>query len=146
MATKRVGVASIVQQTNTFSLRASTLDDFRSQSLMLGESAGRHYRGTNTELAGALERLEARGATAIPLIHAWAMSGGRLTREALQSLTTLLQQQIEAALPLDALVLSLHGAMAAEGIDDADAVLLRTARATLGLRCPLACAWTCTPT
>jgi len=83
-------------------------------------------------LGGALERIEARGADAIPLLHAWAMSSGRLTRDALDALSALLQKRIEAALPLDALVLALHGAMAAAGIDDADAVLLRTARAALG--------------
>src|SRR5579864_2025216 len=105
----RVGAASIVQETNTFSPRASTLDDFRSQSLVLGEAAGRQYRGTNTELGGALERLDARGATAIPLIHAWAMSSGRLTADTLAGLSAMLKEQIAAALPLDALVLSLHG-------------------------------------
>jgi microcystin degradation protein MlrC len=133
----RVGVASIVQETNTFSPRPSTLDDFRAQSFVEGEAAGRRYRGTNTELGGALDRLEARGAIAVPLIHAWAMSSGRLAREALDDLSAMLRRQIEAALPLDALVLSLHGALAAEGVDDADTVLARTARAALRPGVPL---------
>src|SRR6185437_6575035 len=98
---RRIGVASIAQETNTFSPLPSTLDDFRSQSLVEGEAAGRKYRGTNTELGGALERIEARGADAIPLLHAWAMSSGRLTRDALDALSALLQKRIEAALPLD---------------------------------------------
>jgi len=123
---RRVGVASIAQETNTFSPKPSTLDDFRSQSLVEGEEAGRTYRGTNTELGGALERIEARGAEAVPLLHAWAMSSGRLTHDALDTLCALLRKHIKAALPLDALVLALHGAMAATEIDDADAVLLRT--------------------
>jgi microcystin degradation protein MlrC len=129
---RRVGVASLVQETNTFSPKPSTLDDFRSQSLVEGEAAGHKYRGTNTELGGALGRIEERGAVAIPLLHAWAMSSGRLTRDTLEHLCSLLRKQIEAALPLDALVLALHGAMAASGVDDADAVLLRTAREALG--------------
>lgn len=133
----RVGVASIVQETNTFSPRVSTLDDFRAQSLVEGQEAGRRYRGTNTELGGALARLEERGAEGIPLIHAWAMSSGRLAREALDTLCGMLAAEIAEALPLDALVLSLHGALAADGVDDADALLLRAARTAVGPAVPI---------
>lgn len=128
----RIGLASIVQETNTFSPHPCTLDDFRSQSLHTGEDAVRLYRGTNTEFGGALGRLEARGTDIVPFIHAWSMSSGRLTAETLGALGEILERQLERAKPLDGLVLSLHGAMAAEGVDDADGVLLRAARSILG--------------
>lgn len=128
----RIGVASIVQETNTFSPRTCELADFRSQSLHVGEEAAHIFKNTNTELGGAIQRVEHRGALAIPLIHAWAMSSGRLTAETFDALQRMLEQQIERVMPLDGLVLSLHGAMAAEGKDNADAELLMVARCILG--------------
>jgi len=128
----RIGLASIVQETNTFSPHLCTLDDFRSQSLHEDEDAARLYRGTNTEFGGALGRIEARRAEIVPLMHAWAMSSGRLTAETLCALCDILEQRLERAKPLDGLVLSLHGAMAAQGADDADGILLRAARSILG--------------
>lgn len=134
----RIGIASIVQETNTFSPRLTTLDDFRSQSLHLGIEAAALYRDTNTEFGGALAMVERLNGEPVPLVHAWAMSSGRVTADALDYLKGVLRAELEAAEPLDALVLSLHGAMAAEGEDSADAVLLRTARDVVGPHVPIA--------
>ncbi len=131
MTAFRIGVASIIQETNTFSPIRSTLDDFEGQGLLEGELAREALAGTNTELAGAVDELERQGAMPVPLIRAWAMSGGPLQHEALTELRARLRRQVERVAPLDALVLSLHGALAADGVDDADLALLRAARAAL---------------
>ena len=49
-----------------------------------------------------------------------------------RALATLLEEQLRAAGELDGLVLSLHGAMCAEGTEAADAALVACAREVLG--------------
>jgi len=130
--TMRVGVASILQETNTFSPRSCTWDDFAAQGVYEADEVTRHVAGTNTEAAGAIDRLRARGAEAVPLLRAWAMSSGRLTAVTLRTLEGRLRDQIVRAGRLDGVVLSLHGAMAAEDADGADARLLEAARSAAG--------------
>ena len=124
----RIGIASIMQETNTWSPLACGLDGFESQKILFGAPMLEEFQGTNTEIGGAAEATEALGHEPIPLLRAWASSSGRVTAGALDSLSKMLQSAITDARGLDAIVLSLHGAMAAVGRDDADAALLMAAR------------------
>lgn len=130
--TVRIGIASIMQETNTWSPSPCTLAEFSSQGFALGSEVFELGRDTNTEVGGALAAVEAAGAEAVPLVRAWASSSGRVTAEAFAELRHRLVSQIEQAGPLDGLVLSLHGAMAADGYDAADAALAAAAREALG--------------
>ncbi|HEX7292660.1 MAG TPA: M81 family metallopeptidase, partial [Conexibacter sp.] len=131
-ATPRVGVASVMQETNAFAVGAFTLEDFERHGLYVGSAAYERMRDTNTEIAGACEELTARGASAVPLLRAWGLAGPPLTAEAFERLALLLEQQLRAAGELDGLVLSLHGAMCAEETEAADAALAARARAVVG--------------
>lgn len=132
----RIGVASILQETNTWSPVPCTLDDFICQGLAVGHEADKRFADTNTEFGGALRAVREAGCLAIPLVRAWANSSGRLTAETLNSLCQLLAKELSFT-EMDGLVLSLHGAMAAEAIDDADAAVLEAARKTLGSAFPI---------
>ncbi|GIF53425.1 microcystin degradation protein MlrC [Asanoa ferruginea] len=129
--TLRVAVASIIQETNTFSPQPSAMDDFTSQGLWVGAAAAGRSEGTNTEIAGALARLAEEGVEGVAIVRAWAMSGGVLEEAALRHLRALLVDNLVAAGPVDALVLCLHGALTAAGEFDADAHLVEAARAAL---------------
>jgi microcystin degradation protein MlrC len=131
----RIGIASIIQETNTFSVSPSTLEDF---TIVTGEDLLDLVAGTNSELAGALRALDDRNTTAVPLLYAWAMPSGRLTDDAFQDLRRLLIGRLEQAGHLDALMLSLHGSMAAEACHDADGELIATARKVVGADTPIA--------
>jgi microcystin degradation protein MlrC len=135
-SSKRIGVACIIQETNTFAVSRSSIDDFETQGILCGEEMLR-LAGTNTEAAGALAEIHHEGAEPVPLLWAWAMSGGLLADDALAHLANRLEQQLRAALPLDALVLSLHGALVAESEDSADLVLLERARSVVGSNCAI---------
>lgn len=126
----RIGVASIVQETNTWSLVPCTLDDFVCQGLAVG-AAVEDYTDTNTEIGGAMRAVLDEGCDVVPIIRAWANSSGRLTRTTLGELCRLLVAGLKR-FHIDGLVLSLHGAMAAEGADDADLAVLQAARSALG--------------
>jgi microcystin degradation protein MlrC len=134
--TLRIGVASIVQESNTFAVTRTSIEDFEVQGIIYGDDVLR-LAETNTEAIGALARIAQLGARPIPVIKAWAMSGGRITDDALAQLGNRLEHQLSQALPLDGLVLSLHGALVAESADSADLVLVRRARAVVGTGCPI---------
>ncbi|MHB8613301.1 MAG: M81 family metallopeptidase [Candidatus Dormibacteraceae bacterium] len=133
----RVGVVSLVQETNTLAVKKSTMADFGPAGLLTGETAARQLLGTNTEFAGAVAETVRLGAAPVPLLHAWAMSSGPLTAAALEQLKAALASQLKSAGHLDALVLSMHGALAAENVDCADAALLHTSRDELGRDVPI---------
>lgn len=128
----RVAVASIVQETNTFSPLPSTLEDFTAQGLWTGDRAVELSRGSNTEFAGAVSELQAAGATVVPLLRAWAMSGGVLQDPAFGRLRDMLLDGLRGAGPVDGVVLSLHGALVAESDPAADAALTEAVRRVLG--------------
>ena len=65
----------------------------------------------------------------------WRQDALRLTHCA--NLLTACESALESVGPLDGLVLSLHGALAAVGTDAADLALLRAAREALGPRSPI---------
>lgn len=134
----RIGIGSIMQETNTWSPVQCETEDFTCHGLYVGPTILDACAGTNTELGGALTAIEARGDTPVPLVRAWASSSGRVARTTFDELCTLLVTTIAAEAPLDGLVLSLHGAMAAVGLDDADGTLIAAAREALGAGTPIA--------
>src|SRR5262245_20658649 len=130
----RVAIGEIKQESNSFSPLLTTLDSFRDGYLLFGEEIGARLRNTNAEVAGFLS-LE--GIEAIPTLAAWSLSGGRLTGETFALLKTELMSRIQAAGPLDGILLALHGAMLAEGNDDADGTILAELRAQVGPDLPV---------
>ena len=56
----------------------------------------------------------------IPIIRAFAVAGGRMTREAFDFFQRKIRDGLAAAGKIDGLALQLHGACAAEGIDDVE--------------------------
>jgi microcystin degradation protein MlrC len=134
---KRVGVASIIQETNTFSANQSTMQDFELQGIWLGADVVTQSQGMNIEVAGSLERLRTHGFEAVPLMRAWAMSGGIFLDTELAKMKTLLKQKISAAGTLDGLILNLHGALVSESDDHADAQISEFAREILGSDVPI---------
>jgi microcystin degradation protein MlrC len=134
---KRVGVASIIQETNTFSANQSTMQDFELQGIWLGADVYTKSQGLNIEVAGSLERLRTHGFEAVPLVRAWAMSGGVFLDTELAKMKALLKQEISAAGKLDGLILNLHGALVSESDDHTDAQISEFAREILGADIPI---------
>jgi microcystin degradation protein MlrC len=134
---KRVGVASIIQETNTFSANQSTMQDFELQGIWLGVDVVTQSQGMNIEVAGSLERLRTHGFEAVPLMRAWAMSGGLFLETELTKMKALLKREILSAGTLDGLILNLHGALVSESDDHTDAQISEFARDILGPDVPI---------
>ena len=127
----RIGVVSLMQETNTFSVRPCRWEDF---TIAEGIEAGERLQGTNSEFAGALTALAELGVEAVPIFYAWALPAGRVEQATYERLRRRLEELLEEAGALDGLVLSLHGAMATEVLDDADLGLINACREILGER------------
>jgi microcystin degradation protein MlrC len=134
---KRVGVASIIQETNTFSANQSTMQDFEPQGIWLGADVVTQSQGMNIEVAGSLERLRTLGFEAVPLIRAWAMSGGVFLDTELAKMKALFKREILSAGTLDGLILNLHGALVSQSDDHTDAQISEFAREILGPDVPI---------
>jgi len=80
---------------------------------------------------------EVRPVEVVPILQAMAMPGGRMTAPTLEFLKDQLLAGVRKALPVDGLYLSLHGALAAEGVDDVEGYLLAAVRSVVGKSIPL---------
>jgi microcystin degradation protein MlrC len=133
----RIAIGQIYQETNCFSPRLTELADFRSRYLLKGAQLINRLQGTQTEIGGFIQVLERADVTVIPTIAAWAMPGGRVEKDTYELLSQELLKGIEREKRLDGVLLSLHGAMLAEHLDDADGELLEEVRKIIGLECHL---------
>lgn len=83
------------------------------------------------------ELARARGYTVIEGLYAFAEPAGPTVRAVYEALRDELLAELRAALPVDAVLLSLHGAMIADGYDSCDGDLLARVRALVGPGVPI---------
>ncbi len=128
----RVFTAALATETNTFAPMPTGLDSFR---------AGGHYPAGKhphhmTLFAGPLwaarQVAAQRGWQLIEGLVASAQPSGITTRAAYEALRDELLADLHAALPVQMVLLGLHGAMVAEGYDDCEGDLLARVRAMVG--------------
>ena len=95
------------------------------------------FSGVNTSIAGALEVLKPTGATLLPLPWTSATPSGYVTEDAFERIAAMFVEDLRAALPVDGVFLSLHGAMVTEHCEDPEGELLARMRALVGPRIPI---------
>jgi microcystin degradation protein MlrC len=133
-----IAIGSIVQEGNTFAPTPTDLEAFAADFLWYGEELLAGYRDMRVEVAGFLHVLAEAGATPAPLLAARAGAGGPLTRATMDHLVGELVARLRAALPIDGVLLSLHGAMVVEDEPDAEAEILAAVRRVVGAGVPIA--------
>lgn len=131
----RIAVAGILHESNTFARRPTTLEDFTSFSR--GEDVTARWSDTHHEIAGFLEELPRQGAEIVPLLMTHAVPAGPVATEAFEAITGELIARLNAASPLDGVLLALHGAMVSETHRDGDGEILRRVRLAIGPDLPL---------
>lgn len=128
----RVFAASLSCETNTFSPIPTGLAAFRERVYFPGGSHPAQMLHCSGPLWAARSRAAAWGWQLVEGLVASAMPGGRVTRAAYEALRDELLADLEAALPVDIVLLGLHGAMVAEGYDDCEGDLLCRVRELAG--------------
>ena len=137
MSPRRIAIGGIIHETNTFAPGTTARADFERQGLSYGAEMVERMGGTPTALGGSLAGLAQLGYEAVPLLYATAMPSGMVTREAHEGMRDELLARLQAALPVDGVLLALHGAMVAEGCDDCEGDVLAGVRALVGDACPV---------
>src|SRR5436190_11866948 len=134
----RVLIAQFKHETNTFSKLPTTLDDYRRNCLIEGAAAivGR-FKGTGNEMGGYIEAAEKHGWEAVYAVAANATPSGTLTKQTWETIRDQILAAARSAGKLDAVCLSLHGAMVTETEDDAEGALLEALRSIVGPDVPM---------
>lgn len=127
----RIFAGGIATETNTFSPVPTGLTDF------LVQRGSEVLRGPvshpTLDLSASWGRqAQARGDEFTFSLMAWAQPGGLTVRSAYESLRAELLADLKSALPVDVVLLNLHGAMVADGYDDCEEDLIRRVRELVG--------------
>jgi len=128
----RVFTAALATETNTFSPIAI---DIRAFEASLYARAGEHP-ATPTLCTAPItvgrEVCAAEGWTLIEGSASWADPAGLIARATYEGLRDEILGQLQAAMPVDGVVLGLHGAMVAQGYDDPEGDFLTRVREIVG--------------
>jgi microcystin degradation protein MlrC len=128
----RVFSGTLATESNTFAPMPTGLASFKARAYF---PAGKHSDTMDMFSApmwAARERGRAQGWTLLEGMVAIALPGGTTTRAAYETLRDELLADLRAALPVDMVLLGLHGAMVAEGYDDCEGDLLARVRGIAG--------------
>jgi microcystin degradation protein MlrC len=127
----RIGIAGFLHESNTFTSEMTALQHFQEAFLNYGDDLVAVWRDAHHELGGFIAGCEKEGVEIVPLMAASATPKGPVTRATYDELTHALCARL-AEVPLDGLLLALHGAMVSEDHASADSETLRRVRAVIG--------------
>jgi microcystin degradation protein MlrC len=133
----RIAIGGLMHESNTFAPSRTDVEAFEAGGLETGAGILRRWGDAHHEVGGFFEGAARYGFEAVPTLMGWATPAGPLTADAYQELTDRLIGSIRQAGHVDAVLLALHGAMVADGQDDADGATLARVRELIGPRRPL---------
>jgi microcystin degradation protein MlrC len=127
----KIFVGGIATETNTFSPIPTSREDFlvqRGKDVLEGR-----IDHPSLDLSAVWgQQAKARSDAFIFSLMAWAQPSGITVRSAYESLRDELLDDLRAAMPVDVVLLNLHGAMMAQGYDDCEEDIIRRVRDVVG--------------
>lgn len=135
----RLFAASLATQTNTFSPIPTS---YRSFEDAFHAPPGQHPdepKLCTAPLYVARRRAAAEGFTLIEGSCFWAEPAGTCRQDDFEMMRDRILEELKAALPVDGVLLGLHGAFVAHGYDDAEGDLLERVRAIVGPEVIIGC-------
>lgn len=133
----RVVIGGMSHETNTFSSIRTGIPLFERRQLVRGERLIEENRGVRSTVGGMIDAASERNWEMVPTLFASATPSGKVTRDAYETLVGELIDGIRDALPVDAVLAPLHGAMVAEEYDDGEGEILRRIREAVGPDVPV---------
>ncbi len=137
----RVGILSLIHESNTFICTPTTLAMFRSGRILVGGKVREAFKDGLSEVSGFLAGLDESGIEAVPLFYASTEPSGRITNETCDALMGMMFEQVEHAGKLDGWLVAPHGANVGAGDDywDLDGYWLSRLRCLVGAETPIIC-------
>ncbi|MFC1466988.1 MAG: M81 family metallopeptidase [Candidatus Brachytrichaceae bacterium NZ_4S206] len=136
----RIAIGSFVQESQFFSPVKGSWQHFGPEQITRGQTMLDTAAGTRSEIAGAMDVAAQRGVRLVPLLRAMSSSSSApIVREVYESIRDELLARLHDAIaePVDGVLMVMHGAMSAEGYDDATGDVLQRVRQIIGTRTPL---------
>ena len=128
----RVFIACLGTETNTFSSLPTGERTFGDTALFDGDATRHPPTPFSLPLHIWRARAEAEGHAVVEGLCAFAQPAGRTIRRVYEGYRDRILAEARAALPLDLVLVNMHGAMVAEGYDDCEGDLLASLRAVIG--------------
>ena len=134
----RIALGQIWQETNTFNPIRTTRQDFEAFGVSRGDEMLRQMATTN-ELGGFIQSLRKwpENPELVGLCRLPAWPAGTATAETFDWIKQEVLSSLAKALPVDAVLLALHGSMAAEEHPDVEGEILEAVRKLIGPSIPL---------
>jgi len=133
----RLFMAALVTETNTFSPIPTGEQSFAERLLCRGDATRRPATGGNIPLIVWRRRGEADGHEIVESLCGYAAPAGRTLRAAYEGFKAAILEDLRAAMPVDAVLLFMHGAMVAHGYDDCEGDIAAAIRAIVGPGVPI---------
>ena len=137
----RIGIISLIHESNTFAVTPTTMDSFRRYNLLFGSAIREKFAGGLNEISGFFAGLAAAKLEAVPIFYASTPPSGTITKETCEELVQLMFEALEDAGQLDGFLVAPHGANAGAGEDyrDLDGFWLSKLRDRIGADIPIIC-------
>lgn len=134
----RIALGQLWQETNTFNPLATTRADFEQFGVLRGQAMIEQMADTN-ELGAFIQSLRAwpEQPELVGLVRLPAWPSGTATAETFSWLRDEFVSSLQAQLPVDAVLLALHGAMVADGAPDVEGEVLAAVRELVGPDVPI---------
>ncbi len=135
----KVFIACLGTESNTFSPFPTGRETYAETMLFHGDGS-RHDAFIYNDVLRTWRRLaEARGDEVVESIGAFAQPAGPTVQALYEEFRDELLADLEAAMPVDMVLIGMHGAMVAEDCDDCEGDILTRARAVVGPGPALGC-------
>ncbi|TVR69072.1 MAG: M81 family peptidase [Sphaerobacteraceae bacterium] len=136
--TLRIVTGGISQETNTFQWEPTSLEDFQKGSSAIHRGQGiLDLEGTGTIYGGIIAEAKKHDVELIPTTFGRSVPGGRVSREAFETMAGEIVDGIKNAGEIDGVLLGIHGAMALEHDHDGEGPLLKAIRDVVGPDLPI---------
>ncbi|CAN7647169.1 M81 family metallopeptidase [Ensifer sp. ENS07] len=131
-------IAGLDTETNTFSPMQTGIEAFRENLIAYGDATGKPLNCCSSQMFVWRNAAQEKGWDVVESLCAVAEPGGRTTRAVYESFRATILDDLKAAMPVDAVMLALHGACVADGYDDVEGDLLAHVRQVVGPDVPVA--------
>lgn len=139
----RVATGGLSHESSTFTPVPTTIESYQERFLLEGDDILHTFAGTNTPIGGFIEGAQAHDFDLIPTLFGEPQPSAPTPRPLYDELLGRMLKGIANAMPLDGVLLELHGSMAVgdpdapDGLGDAEGHLLAAVRETVGPKVPV---------
>ena len=128
----KVFITCLGTETNTFSNMPTGMTNFEETMLYHGDATASSTALFAMPLVIWREKAEAAGAEVIESLSAFAQPAGNTVKSVYEGFRNEILNDLKAAMPVDLVLLCLHGAMVADGYDDCEGDLTQRVRQIVG--------------